>query len=267
MHPLRYLPLVGALFGALTLTTTAGAEQPAADPLCSTMHAVQGSALDVGGGVARWTVTARPGCEGATVTLAGHRTAYMAWNEDEDQPLAASASAVLSDTPVVVVLELPELPAPGPCRWQLDGVAGDALQMVDSEHRYNEFSIGGSRNRLVVARYVDGVCAVEAPPTTQPEALPPAEVPPSSSTVPGPDGGASLIHVEWSTPAPAVEVGPPAGPVRSLPETGGRAVATAVVGAVLFLVGSVAVFARRVLRDLPPGRGWDGLLEDVARVG
>ncbi len=272
MRHSTYLPLAGVLIGLAVGAQPAAA----ADPLCHTMHAVQSSNLDIAGQEVVWTATARPGCEGATITIAAHRTAYTAWNDAEVQPLAGSVSAHLADVPVVVRFELPALVEPGACNWQVDAVVGGPFEQVDSSHRYNEFSIGGSRNRLVEARYVAGEC-VAAPTTTEvAEPLPPAAVEPPVATVPEPGVEGSSQRVERVTPTTTVVVSAPPVQGQRLPETGGRVLWTFLVGFVALLAGAVVLLVSRwrerrravlAMRDLPPGRGWAGLVDDLGRVG
>lgn len=243
----RYLALAGVLLGLAAGAQPAGA----ADPLCDTMHAVQTSTLEVTGRKIVWTATARPGCEGATITIAAHRTAYLAWNEAEVQPLAGAVSAQLADVPVEVRFELPDLVEPGACNWQVDAVVGGPLEQVDRSHRYNEFSIGGSRNRLVAARYVAGEC-VPVPPATEVEVpLPPAGATPPVSAPPAPGAGDSSERVVRFTPTTALVVAPEvpvvSSPVPVLPETGGDVAGLVGVGGVLAAAGVGLLGVRRRL--------------------
>lgn len=168
---------LAALAGGAILAPQAGAGVRWSTPtvvalpaICATNHAVDHSVLTLNdtNDIATWVVSARPGCEGAVVTLAAHRTAFDRWEPSEVQPLISSNSMVLSAEPVSFRLRVD-------CGSQIDAVVGAALDVVDSTHRYNELSIGGTINRLVEARYTGVDCPPPATttPTTQPEELTP----------------------------------------------------------------------------------------------
>lgn len=218
-----------ATVGALSATPAGASPATAAvlDPACATNAAVQVSTLVLADGVAEWTVSARPGCEGTVVSLAAHHTLSDRWDPAETQLLIGSNSMVLTDVPTMFRLRIP------PCQVQVDAVVGDPLPQVDGTHRYNETAIGGTVNRLVDVDYA------------------PADCPAPTTSAPAPTTTTPVEQVEIGTPN-RVTVDEPLTPapttttvveaVPTLPQTGGPQgflawVGLAVLAAGGFLVG------------------------------
>lgn len=209
MTPITKLTTVAVLatLAAPTLAATAGAT-----PNCTGRAALTNYTVTLTDTTYTATFTPTPGCEQTDITIAAHNTAHLTWDPTELQPLIASHTVPAGTGELTWTLPNGIHPR---CRLQLDLVTDKALDVVDGAHRYNETAIGGTRNRLIDARYSEAKCTAtgdptpiptqpvepptttqvtppgtdvpleEAPTTTTPEVLAPSTVPPaSSSTLP-----------------------------------------------------------------------------------
>lgn len=209
MTPITKLTTVAVLatLAAPTLAATAGAT-----PNCTGRAALTTYAVTLTDTTYTATFTPTPGCEQQDITIAAHNTAHPTWDPTELQPLIASHTVQAGTGELTWTLPNGVSPR---CRLQLDLITGPPLPEINPTSRYNETAIGGTRNRLVDARYSESLCTAtgeptpiptqpvepptttqvtppetdvpleEAPTTTTPEVLAPSTVPPaSSSTLP-----------------------------------------------------------------------------------
>lgn len=191
MNPFLTLAPIAAA-AAITLAPAAGAT----DTRCDGTAAITNLTVTITDNTytAHWTPTSR--CADTPITIAAHYTAHLTWDPTETQPLIDSHTAQAADG--TIEWTLPAGVAPR-CRLQLDLVTGPALDVVDPAHRYNEYAIGGTRSRLIDARYTDTRC--ELPPATTTVTEPPVTSVTSTPETP--------TTVTWVTPMPTQPGGEP----------------------------------------------------------
>jgi len=251
-------PTLTLTIAALLASPIALAQPAAATQACDGNAAIHNVNITVVDRTYKATWTPWDGCADATITIAAHDTAHLTWDPTERQPLIASHTVKASAGELEWSLPAGVDPR---CRLQLDLVTGAPLPEVNPTSRYNETAIGGTRNRLIDARYTNAPCKVEAtptplppqpvdpqPPVTQPPVVdepelstpttpegtaPPSTVPPVSSTSP-PGAGDSSVKVPFRSTPWTLEQTPP-----RLPETGGPSADIARTGLLVGFLGGV----------------------------
>lgn len=190
MNPFLTLAPIAAA-AAITLAPAAGAT----DTRCDGTAAITNLTVTIIDNTytARWTPTSR--CADTPITIAAHDTAHLTWDPSETQPLVDSHTVRAADS--TLEWALPAGVAPR-CRLQLDLVTEHALDVVDAAHRYNEYAVGGTRSRLIDARYTQTQC--ELPPATTTVTEPPA-----TSVTSTPETPTTVTWIDPMPPQPGTE--------------------------------------------------------------